>query len=244
MTLGFYNEDDAKRIKAFVDAGGDDNPSASTEYKHFKKPEIYLVRLLEDLDEAGDSLSNYTQAQARVVRYKSDDTLDRILSTESSLEITITNRSGTAWAEDAELWVLRAEAEYVPFGAGSVAVNSGGTTCVCGTGQYPDMLHTLSGRSTYSRWTFSLASNVVGITTDGNGVITVYAGSYTVVGTGGAWTLTLTATTDYVVKQWDGTDVTGSSSPSVSFTFEITGTECYLKLDMDATVDSLVDEPL
>lgn len=121
MTLGFYSEGDAKRIKQFVDSFGDDDVASNTHYKKYKKPKWYYVRLLSDLPSAEESLEGYTQAQARVSKYLNDeDNLHMVEATNAELDVTITNRSTTvSFSEDDRVWVRRIEAEYVPFSGAS-----------------------------------------------------------------------------------------------------------------------------
>jgi len=62
----------------------------------------------------------------------------------------VTNRSSSAWSEDDELWVIRVEAEYVPFSA-SAGTGGAGTCCCCDSTPSADVLLS-DGISTVRTW--------------------------------------------------------------------------------------------
>lgn len=122
---GVFSVEDAESLHRML------NESELEQHKNEVEPapEWYFVKLKQDLPEATNELTGYTQALAQVMTYKNtEDNLDMVLVTTEDMDILVTNRLKISKDEGDVFWVRRIEDEFVPFlpGAGGGGLSADG----------------------------------------------------------------------------------------------------------------------
>lgn len=200
----------------------------------------YYVKLTEDLAEASNPETGYTQAEAVFLRYKqpAEDTLSMEESGEDST-LTVTNRSTSYSATSGSvLQVKRIGAEWAPVHA-SGGANSTSDDCPCDCLDSGDIA--VNGFSTSSVWSTKLPALEFQFP---NGVVTMPSGTKTIVWDEARQKWVLDIGDSLTAKYPDGTDATSISTldGEITLTFNV-GSDSELKVCVTATIppDQSVD---
>jgi hypothetical protein len=123
LPIGVYRPDDAREIFRRVLGPAALQPSLDNTRDKTIHNLLYYALLLEDLEPASNSLTGYTQAEIRIIRYvqpSSNASLDMEESTSTAGIIKVTNRltSFSASAGDL-LLVIRHGSEWSPVNTGT-----------------------------------------------------------------------------------------------------------------------------
>lgn len=238
MKLGAYSLQDAIEIKNRV-LGNNVNKTGINDKRML--PKMYYVQLTEDLD-AADSNTEYTQAEAVVLRYELNsadgealnvETLDMVVTDEDKdfNKITVTNRSGSSLSSGALIFVIKWRSEYVPVSL-SGASGSSTAACPCECLSNGDII--VNSNETTSQWRVQMPSVRQDET---NGTAVFPAGTYTVVwdGTNGYWVKDIGD--DLTAEYNDGSDATSASTLSGELIFRDNDSSyTTLKLTITATI--------
>ena len=114
--LGGFSLEDARLIHERVLGGKFAQKPADIARLQTTQNDNYYVLLTQDLSAATNTLTGYSQAEARVLKYTPSDSLDMEESTTSIGIITVTNRNVNFSAATGDLlFVIRSGAEWAPL---------------------------------------------------------------------------------------------------------------------------------
>lgn len=238
MKYGVYTQEDAIAIKNRV-LGSTKNVLGNGESRPL--PKMYYVQLTEALEAAGSN-TEYTQAEAVVLRYELNsadggalnaETLDMVVtdSDKDFNKITVTNRSGSSLSSGALLFVIKWRSEYVPVSL-SGASGSSTSACPCECLDNGDII--VNSNETTSQWRVQMPTVRQSET---NGTAVFPAGTYTVTWDSGNSYWVKDIGDDLTAEYNDGSDATSASTLSGELIFRDNDSSyTTLKLTITATI--------
>lgn len=233
--LGGFSLEDARLIHERVLGGKFAQKPADIARLQTTQNDNYYVLLTEDLPAATDTLTGYSQAEARVIKYTPSDSLDMEESTTSLGIITVTNRNVNFSAATGDLlFVIRSGAEWVPAPSGGGSTVSPNSCCGC----IDNGNIIVDGIETSSKMNVSLNDVYL---YQSNGYIKLPAGVYELIYSSGSGTWTLDVGDFLVAFYNDGSSATSATTMDATLTFDnATAGKSQLQLCITGTVGQSV----
>lgn len=212
--LGGFSLEDARLIHERVLGGKFAQKPADIARLQTTQNDNYYVLLTEDLPAATDTLTGYSQAEARVIKYTPSDSLDMEESTTSLGIITVTNRNVNFSAATGDLlFVIRSGAEWVPAPSGGGSTVSPNSCCGC----IDNGNIIVDGIETSSKMNVSLNDVYL---YQSNGYIKLPAGVYELIYSSGSGTWTLDVGDFLVAFYNDGSSATSATTMDATLMFD------------------------
>lgn len=226
--LGGFSLEDARLIHERVLGGKFAQKPADIARLQTTQNNSYYVKLLSNLGVATNPTTGYTQATARIIKYRyNQDTLDmEEAGTSDASIITVTNRYTTFSGEvDDLLFVVRSGAEWSPMvsGVGRTNVVSGNCGCTC----IDDGDITTGTYITSSVWAVALSDISV---TETNGVVTLPAAEHLLNWRAGSGWWSKNIGSSLTAETFTGTSIPLSPTPSPAYIRYERNTGGYQKL--------------